>query len=148
MKQIIKPSEIKNLPKNTVLVGGCFDILHLGHIVFLEKAKAAGDYLVVLLESDETIKRLKGTKRPINSQADRAKLLSAIKFVDYIILLPEMKNEDYDQLILNLKPSVIATTKGDPGIIHKKRQSKLVEAKLIQIPHLPEKSTSLILTPS
>jgi FAD synthetase len=147
MKQIIKVNEIGKLPKQKiVLVGGCFDILHLGHIVFLEKAKSYGEYLIILLESDQTIKKLKGINRPIHTQFERAKVLSAIKYVDFIILLPEMIGDNtYDELVKNIKPSVIATTKGDPGLIHKKRQAKLVGVKLTQIPRVPEKSTTNII---
>src|SRR5579872_1192323 len=82
--------------KRIVLVGGCFDLLHIGHITFLEDAKKQGDLLIVLLESDETITALKGNKRPINSQKIRAKILTALSAVDFVILLePHMKNEDY-----------------------------------------------------
>ena len=62
-----------------VLVGGCFDILHLGHVVFLEKAKKEGDVLVVLLESDEKVRFLKGKGRPVHTQSERAEILSALK---------------------------------------------------------------------
>jgi FAD synthetase len=113
-----------------VLVGGCFDILHIGHITFLEKAKKAGDYLIVLLESDQAIQKLKGKNRPINSQADRAKILSSLKVVDKVIALPVMKDLDYDELVKKIKPAVIATTSGDSGIHHKKRAAKLVGAKV------------------
>ena len=117
--------------KTIVLAGGCFDILHIGHMDFLEKAKKRGDILFLFLESDEKIKQLKGNQRPIFDQMERAKVLSALKFVDYIILLPEFKkNEEYDTLIKNIKPNIIAVTKNDPNIKHIKRQIKLVSAKI------------------
>lgn len=119
--------KIRSDGKTVVIVGGCFDILHLGHILFLEKAKKEGDYLFILLESDETIKKWKGENRPINSQKDRAYLLSKLEMIDFIIPLKEMtKDAQYDKIIFQLKPDVLATTKGDPNVKHKERQAKLI----------------------
>lgn len=117
--------------KKIVLVGGCFDILHPGHIIFLEKAKKAGDFLVVLLESDEKVKQLKGGDRPIHSQKDRTIILKALRFVDQVVKLPYMKDDqEYDQLIRKIKPDIIATTYGDQNIHHYQRSAKRVGAKL------------------
>lgn len=114
-----------------VLVGGCFDILHPGHVIFLKKAKQVGDKLIVLLESDEKIRKLKGSGRPIHKQKERAILLKALKFVDEVILLPYIDKEiDYDKYIQKIKPDIIATTLGDPYIKYKKRSAKKVGAKL------------------
>ena len=77
--------------KNIVLVGGCFDIVHLGHLIFLEKAKAKGDILIVLLESDENIRKNKGQNRPINNQEDRALFLSKLKMVDKLDILQSLQ---------------------------------------------------------
>lgn len=132
--------------KSIVVAGGCFDILHAGHITFLEKAKKQGDILIVFLEADETIKKYKGEKRPINTQSDRAKVLSAIRFVDYICLLePEMTDEDYDTLVIMLKPAIISTTKGDMQRFHKERQAKRIGAVVRDVTdHIPEKSTTAL----
>jgi len=117
--------------KKIVLVGGCFDILHVGHVVFLEKAKKKGDVLVVLLESDETIKRLKGKSRPINTQKDRAKLLASLQMVDVVVCLPDMKSgDDYNKLVMNLRPDVIAITGDDKIKEIKNRQAKTVGGRL------------------
>lgn len=117
--------------KKIVLVGGCFDILHPGHIVFLEKARRLGDKLIILLESDQKVKFLKGNNRPIHTQKDRAKLLRALKSVDQVISLPFMNQDSqYDSLIAKIKPDIIATTKGDPKLHHKKRVANLVRARL------------------
>lgn len=133
--------------KRIVLAGGCFDILHVGHIDFLKGAKKQGDILVVLLESDENIKKIKGSKRPINTQSDRATILSNLGMVDYIIPLPPFKqNEDYDKLVISLKPAIIATTKGDSSIAHKERQSKQIGAKVVEvIEPVSNKSTTKLL---
>ena len=131
-----------------VLTGGCFDILHIGHIALFEQAKQHGDVLVVLLESDESITKSKGEDRPLHSQEQRAKVLTALRAVDYIILLPpDMTNEDYDGLVKALQPDIIATTEGDSGWLHKKRQAELIGAQLIAVTKpIPNVSTSRIVS--
>ena len=135
IKQAIKVSkELKNQNKTIVVTGGFFDILHTGHIKFLRNAKKEGDYLFVLLEDDNKARQIKGTNRPINSQKDRAKILSSLQNVDYVILLKNMtSNVKYDKLIIQMAPNVIATTYGDPYIKHKRRQAKLVKGKVMCI---------------
>src|SRR3990167_9728836 len=83
--------DLKKQGKVVVLAGGCFDILHPGHVIFLEKAKKTGDILVVLLESDQKVKELKGINRPVHTQIDRAQVLFALRAVDYVVMLPYMK---------------------------------------------------------
>ncbi len=130
--------------KRIVLVGGCFDILHVGHLTFLQKAKEVGDTLFILLESDERIQQLKGEKRPINTQTDRAHLLSALNIVDYVVLLALLEtNEEYDKVILSIKPDIIATTRYDPDRAHKERQGKLIGSKVVDVvERIANKSTS------
>lgn len=124
--------QLRKQNKTIVVVGGFFDILHLGHIKFLEKSKKYADVLIVLLEEDVKAKEKKGKERPIHRQRDRAEILSALKSVDYIIMLKNMtNNESYDKLILGIRPNIIAVTYGDPYIKHKKRQAKLVKGKVI-----------------
>lgn len=135
IEQAIKVAqELGKQGKIIVIVGGFFDILHLGHIRFLEKAKEAGDVLMVLLESDETAKKIKGKNRPINNQEARAEMLTALKSVDYVITLPRMKNNnEYDKLITQIKPKVFATTENDPNGMHKERQAKLIGGKIMYV---------------
>lgn len=126
-----------------VLVGGCFDILHFGHIQFLKKAKKLGDYLVIALESDENVKKLKGINRPIHSQKQRKEILESLNFVDEVISLPKMKNDsDYETLVIKISPSYIAVTKGDHVISKKKNHAKKVNAKVVEIPKAKSLSTS------
>lgn len=116
--------------KSIVLAGGFFDILHIGHIKFIENAKKFGDYLFLFLEEDKK-SRIKGKNRPINSQKERAIILSALKDIDFVVLLKKMTNNDiYDNIISQIAPSVIATTYPDPAIEHKIRQAKLVNGKV------------------
>ncbi len=135
INQAIKlAKELHNQNKTIVLVGGCFDILHIGHIDFLKKAKVKGDILLIFLESDEKIKKLKGKDRPIFTQRERAEVLANLKFVDYIILLPNFNsNQMYDNLIVKIKPDILAVTKNDPNIKHLDRQSKLISAKIAMV---------------
>jgi len=150
MEKIISFTQTDNLAKqlksqgrNIVLVGGCFDILHFGHIKFLEKAKKQGGVLIVVLESDKNIKRLKGKGRPIHSQKMRAEMLAALEAVNYIICLPLMKNDnDYLNLVKKIKPDVIAITAGDPKLDKKEAQAKVIDAKVkIVTPRLKTSST-------
>jgi len=138
--------KLKREKKILVLTGGCFDVLHLGHIKFLEAAKKTGDVLFVFVESDQNVQKNKGSNRPINTQDDRIEVLAAIRFIDYVIKLPFMKNnDDYDQMTEKIKPSVIAITKDSDVLHHAKRQADKVDSKLVQvIGRIPEKSTTKI----
>lgn len=130
--------------KRIVLVGGCFDLLHIGHITFLEKAKKQGDILIVMLESDEYIKKVKGENRPINAQVIRAKILAALAVVDFVIQLsPNMSNKDYDTVVFSIKPAIIATTQGDVNRHHKDRQARQIGAKVVDVtPQISDESTT------
>ena len=99
--------DIKKVERKVVFTNGCFDILHKGHIEYLKHSKELGDYLIVGLNSDASIKKLKSENRPFNKQDDRKKILEALKCVDEVIIF----NEDtpYD-LIKQIKPDII--TKG------------------------------------
>lgn len=90
--------------KRIVFTNGCFDILHRGHITYLTEARKLGDYLIIGLNSDASVQRLKGPDRPINSQSDRKYLLEALRAVDFVIIF----NEDTPiELIRAIKPSVL-----------------------------------------
>ena len=90
--------------KKVVFTNGCFDILHRGHVHYLEKAKQLGDILVVGLNSDESVKKIKGEQRPIVPQDDRAFVLSALGCVDYVCIFHE---ETPEELIRKLVPDVL-----------------------------------------
>lgn len=129
--------------KKIVLVGGCFDLLHYGHIEFLRQAKTHGDHLIVALESDQNVRRMKGDSRPIHTQAQRQSMLEALKFVDEVLPLPVMTtNRDYDELVNNIRPSIIAVTEGDPLIEKKKEQAMSINAKVVIIPKIHTPTTS------
>lgn len=127
-KQAIEISkEQKALGKRIVVAGGCFDVLHAGHVLFLQKARQEGDILFVLLESDASVTKSKGKGRPINKQEDRAIVLSGLSSVGYVVNLELMtKDSEYDKLIVQLKPDIIAATLKDPNSVHKERQAKKI----------------------
>lgn len=94
----------ENKNKKIVFTNGCFDILHIGHLRYMEQATKLGDILVIGLNSDASVRRLKGKERPINNQNDRAELLSALEFVDYIVIFDE--DTPYE-LIKKIQPDVL-----------------------------------------
>lgn len=132
--------------KKTVLVGGCFDLLHYGHFQFLKKAKQAGDYLIIALESDEFIKKNK-RKVQIHTQKQRAEILSSLDFVDLIILLPYFSSDkEYFEMVKKISPDVIAVTDGDPQIENKKKQIESIGGQLkVVSPLLKKFSTRKII---
>ena len=81
--------ELRSKNKKIVFTNGCFDILHIGHIKYLEKAKSYGDILIIGLNSDKSVRKLKGKNRPINNQVDRSYILASIEVVDYVIIFDE-----------------------------------------------------------
>ena len=109
MKKIFKNidvfvSKIDISDKKVVFTNGCFDILHLGHLRLLKKASQMGDVLVLGLNTDTSIKILKGEERPINNQNYRSEMLEYFDFIDYIILF---ENETPLELIIKLKPDIL-----------------------------------------
>lgn len=97
---------INDLKENNVKIAatnGCFDILHVGHVKYLKEAKKCGDVLVVGLNSDVSVKMLKGETRPINSQSDRAQVLAALNCVDYVVIFDEISPIE---LLKSIKPDV------------------------------------------
>ena len=97
-------ANIQKSKKRVVFTNGCFDILHAGHIDLLEQAKSYGDYLVVGLNSDSSIKKIKGPNRPIIQEADRARLVAALEVVDYVAFFDE---ETPYEILRQLRPDVL-----------------------------------------
>ncbi len=104
MEYLKKIKKWKNEGKKIVFTNGCFDIIHAGHVDYLEKAKKLGDILVVGLNSDNSVKRLKGPERPINTQEHRKRVLEALKPVDLVIIFEE---DTPERLIKEIKPDVL-----------------------------------------
>ncbi|MGA1414801.1 MAG: D-glycero-beta-D-manno-heptose 1-phosphate adenylyltransferase, partial [Candidatus Kapaibacteriota bacterium] len=92
MNEIDILTEVKKLKsekKRIVFTNGCFDILHKGHVAYLQAAKSLGDILIVGMNTDDSVKRLKGSERPVNSLEDRAFVLSSLRSVDYVVPFDE-----------------------------------------------------------
>lgn len=110
--------------KKIVFTNGCFDLLHIGHVSYLEEAKKLGDILIVGINSDSSVKKLKGPSRPIQNEKDRSAILAALKSVDHTIIF----NEDTPlQLIEKIEPDVLV--KGGDWPIEKIVGSSVVLAK-------------------
>lgn len=104
LKEIINKISKENNDSKIVFTNGCFDILHRGHVEYLQKAKELGDLLILGLNSDSSVKRLKGENRPINNEEDRAIVLSALECVDFVIIFDE---DTPFELIKKLKPDIL-----------------------------------------
>lgn len=135
---------VKNLKgKSVVFTNGCFDILHVGHVKYLKESASFGDVLVVGLNSDDSVRRLKGPERPINTQSDRAELLASLESVDYIVIFDE--DTPYE-LIKAIQPDVLV--KGGDYMPDEVVGKDIVEAKggrLELIPFVEGKSTTNII---
>ena len=100
-------NNLHKMGKTVVTTNGCFDILHIGHVKYLQKTKSFADILIVLLNSDKSVKSIKGPTRPINNENDRAEILCALSCVDYVVLFDE---DSPRNLLDEMKPDVY--TKG------------------------------------
>ncbi|OFY71173.1 MAG: glycerol-3-phosphate cytidylyltransferase [Bacteroidetes bacterium RIFCSPLOWO2_12_FULL_37_12] len=129
--------------KTLVFTNGCFDLLHLGHVKYLEKAKSLGDILVIGLNSDKSVKKLKGKTRPILDEKCRAGLLASFFFVDFVILFHDLTPL---KLIEELKPDVLVKG-GDYKIkdIAGAESVKNNGGKVIVIPFIKGYSTTKII---
>lgn len=98
-------AEARQSRKSIVFTNGCFDLLHRGHVHLLRQAKAGGDLLIVGINSDRSVKSIKGPSRPILPENDRVELIEAMEMVDYVVLFDE---PDPYQLIAAIRPNVLA----------------------------------------
>jgi rfaE bifunctional protein nucleotidyltransferase chain/domain len=148
--KIIDYNQIKNIAeqlkadgKTIVFTNGCFDILHVGHVRYLQAARELGDCLILGLNSDQSVRALKGPTRPINNQTDRAEVLSALSAVDYVVIFEESTAE---KLILQIKPAIYV--KGGDYNIKDLPESSIVSqygGQTTLIPEVIGKSSSNII---
>jgi D-beta-D-heptose 7-phosphate kinase / D-beta-D-heptose 1-phosphate adenosyltransferase len=127
--------------KKVVFTNGCFDILHLGHVIYLEASRLLGDALIVGINSDDSVRRLKGPDRPVNSEGDRARVIAALSCVDVVVVFCE---DTPLQLIKIIKPDVLCK-----GADYKRKEDiagwDFVEGlggKIVLIPIVEGRSTS------
>lgn len=136
-------TEAKKNGRRVVFTNGCFDLLHRGHVHILRQAKAAGDLLIVGMNSDRSVKSIKGPARPILPEIDRVELIAAMEMVDYVVLFDE---PDPYQLIATIKPNVLA--KGGDWSSDKIVGADIVErdgGRVAVIPYLKGFSTTEII---
>ena len=115
--------EIRQSGKEIVFTNGCFDIIHVGHVRYLTTAKSFGDILIIGLNSDESVKILKGENRPINNEKDRAEVLLGLKAVDYVVLFGERTAEN---LVSEIRPDIYV--KGGDYTVDKIPEAKIVQS--------------------
>lgn len=135
--------KLRKLNNKIVFTNGCFDILHAGHVTYLEAAKKLGDILIVGLNSDISVRKLKGETRPVNSQVDRGTVLSALRAIDYVIIFDE---DTPLKLIEQIMPDIL--TKGGDYTPNTIVGAEFVQQKggeVIVIPLVKGKSTTSIL---
>ena len=149
MGSVFKPAECvadlakKRTGKKVVFTNGCFDLLHVGHVRYLQDARKLGDFLVVGLNSDASVSGLKGPDRPVQTQDDRAEILAALACVDYVVIF----NEDTPlKLIEAVQPDLLV--KGGDWAVEKIVGSQFVLSRGGQVKSLPfhsGRSTSSII---
>jgi D-glycero-beta-D-manno-heptose 1-phosphate adenylyltransferase len=140
-----RAEEIRANRRRLVLTNGCFDLLHVGHVRYLQQAAELGDVLVVAVNGDESVRSLKGPGRPLNSEEDRAEVLAALECVDFVVIFPEIRAT---RVIEALRPAIYV--KGgdytleslDPEEV---AALKKAGAEIRTLPLVPEKSTSRLI---
>lgn len=125
--------ELRRQQKVIVFTNGCFDILHVGHVRYLQAARKLGDVLVLGLNSDTSVQALKGPTRPINSQADRAEVLAGLEAVDYIVIFDEITAE---RLVAAVKPDIYV--KGGDYVVENLPEAGIVREYGGKVELLPE----------
>jgi rfaE bifunctional protein nucleotidyltransferase chain/domain len=141
LKKVIKHQQL--LGKRIIFTNGCFDILHRGHIEYLARAKKLGEVLIVGVNSDSSVMHIKGPKRPLNKEKDRAIVLAALEAVDYVIIF---KEDTPYELIKAVRPDVLV--KGGDWKIKDIVGSDIVKldgGKVVSIPFIKGYSTSSVI---
>ncbi len=140
-----RAAEIRAAQRRLVLTNGCFDLLHVGLVRYLEQARDLGDALVVAVNADESVRALKGVGRPLNSESDRAEVLAALECVDFVTIFPALR---VTRVIEAVRPAIYV--KGgdytpeslDPGEVG---ALKAVGAEIKTLPLVAGKSTSSLI---
>lgn len=139
-------SEVAELKANNlkiVTTNGCFDILHVGHVRYLSQAKEQGDILIIALNSDSSVRGLKGPDRPVNKEEDRAEVLAGLLAVDYVVMFSESTPVD---LLAKIKPDI--HVKGGDYDLNNLPEAKVIHengGKVVFMPMVEGKSTTNII---
>ena len=129
--------------RRLVFTNGVFDLLHVGHVRYLTQARALGDALVVAINSDRTVRELKGPSRPVFDEAERAEILAALRVVDYVTIFDDVSPRS---LIAALLPDVLVKG-GDYGLdqIHGREEVEAAGGKVISLPFVEGSSTTALI---
>jgi rfaE bifunctional protein nucleotidyltransferase chain/domain len=131
--------------KRLVLTNGCFDVLHVGHVRYLQQAAELGDFLAVAVNGDESVRALKGAGRPLNSEADRAEILAALECVDFVTIFPGLR---VTEVVEAVRPSIYVKG-GDYTLASLDSEEvaalEAVGAEIRILPLVPGKSTSRLI---
>ncbi|MBI4619780.1 MAG: D-glycero-beta-D-manno-heptose 1-phosphate adenylyltransferase [Desulfobacterales bacterium] len=141
LKKVVE--RLKKEGKRVVFTNGCFDLIHVGHTRYLEEAKKLGDILIVAVNSDQSVRTIKGNKRPIIPEEERAEVLSALQCVDFVVIFHE---PDPLNIISLLKPDVLVKG-GDWGedAIIGREVVESIGGKVVRIPEIKGASSSSII---
>ena len=138
-------SQMRATGKRLVVTNGCFDLLHVGHVTYLENARNQGDALLIGVNGDDAVRQLKGPDRPVTGESDRAAVLAALESVDGICIFPE---KTATRFLEAASPDVYVKG-GDYTLetlnVHERRAVELAGGKIVIIPFVPGKSTTAIL---
>jgi rfaE bifunctional protein nucleotidyltransferase chain/domain len=134
---------LRSIGKRLVFTNGVFDLIHVGHIRYLTEARALGDCLVVAVNSDRSVRQLKGESRPIFSENERAEIVAALRMVDYVTIFDEVSPRT---LIATLLPDVLVKG-GDYGLdeIHGREEVEAAGGTVISLPFVDGTSTTSII---
>ncbi len=150
MNSVVSKSDLEALAKKLrsegkkiVATNGCFDLLHVGHVRYLKSARQLGDVLIIGLNSDASVSKLKGPERPVNSESDRAEILASLACVDYVSVFTEDTANEFLKLV---KPDIYVKG-GDykPQDLPEYPTVKELGGEVRILQHVPDKSTTSIL---
>jgi rfaE bifunctional protein nucleotidyltransferase chain/domain len=142
-KMLGERQRLRAAGKRLVFTNGVFDLLHVGHVRYLSEARALGDALLVAINSDSTVRELKGPNRPVFDQAERAEILAALRSVDYVTIFDDVSPR---RLIAELLPDVLVKG-GDYGLdqIHGREEVEAAGGRVISLPFVDGFSTTALI---
>jgi D-glycero-beta-D-manno-heptose 1-phosphate adenylyltransferase len=142
-KMLGERQRLRAAGRKLVFTNGVFDLLHVGHVRYLAQARALGDALVVAINSDRTVRELKGPDRPIFDQAERAEILAALRYVDYVTIFDDVSPRS---LIATLLPDVLVKG-GDYQLdqIHGREEVETAGGKVVSLPFVEGASTTVLI---
>ena len=142
-EMLMERERLREAGARLVFTNGVFDLLHVGHVRYLEQARALGDALVVAINSDRSVRELKGPERPVFAEAERAEILAALRNVDYVVIFDDISPRS---LIRQLLPDILVKG-GDYRIdeIHGREEVEAAGGKVISLPFVEGASTTSVL---